>query len=293
MVRRIIGIAGLCLIVVSSSLFADIRIKSNIKMEGLVGLMNMEGTTDNLLSGNKAKTVSNTKMTNKVMKFLGAGKPIETAEIIRLDKEVFWELEMKDKKYKEQTFAEVRADIEKSLAEGKKERAKHLKDHPEDTLSFKTTFSVKKTGKSETIAGHDANQFLVTMETYGQSKEGGKGRMKIDMDTWMAPGIGGDEQKNFYLSLSEKLGYSGRNQQSLEGVMLSLGIDPGELKDVMKELKGVSLRTITTITMMSEDQQQSEGAAALMTFTMTATEVSTATIPAAEFEVPEGFKLKK
>lgn len=290
MLRRIVCSTVVSLLALSSALSADIRIKSDIKMDGLVGLMNMEGTTDNILSGDKSKALSTMKMTNSVMKFLGAGKPMETAEIIRLDKEVFWELDLKDREYKEQTFAEVRADIGKSLAEGKKERAKHLKDHPEDTLSFKTTFTVSKTGKSETIAGHEADQYFVTMVTYGQSQEGGKGKMKIEMDTWLAGSLGGSEQQEFSLALSEKLGYSGRNRQSLEGVLLSLGIDPSELKGVIKELKGVALRNVTTITMAGNKEQETT---ALMTFTMTATEVSSAEIPASEFEIPEGFKLKK
>lgn len=279
--------------ILTISLSADIRIKSDFKMEGLVGLMNMEGTVDHMVSGDKAKTVNNMKMTNKVMKFLGAGKPTETAEIIRIDKEVFWELEMKDKKYKEQTFAQVRADIEKSLADGKKAKAKHLKDHPEDSLSYKTTFDVRKSGKSDTIAGHAAEQYFIMIETYGKSSEGGEGKMQISMDTWLSKDIDNSEQINFAMTLAEKLGYSGRNRQSLEGVLLGLGIDPNEITDVMKDLKGIALRTTTTITLGGEDKDGQEGSGQLLTFDMLATDVSTVAIPATEFEVTEGFKLKK
>lgn len=292
MKRRIV-VAVLAVLLLTGSVFADIRVKSNFKMEGLVGLMNMEGTVDNLISGDKAKTINNMKMTNKVMKFLGAGKPTETAEITRLDKELFWELEMKDKKYKEQTFAQARADIEKSLAENKKSKEKRLKDHPEDSLSFKTTFTVDKTGKSETIAGHSADQYFITIETYGKSSEGGEGRMKIVLDTWLAKDVGGEEYKQFYATLSEKLGFSGRSRQSLEGAMLGLGIDPNEIKGAVKDLEGVALRSITTVTLLGKDEQGSEGSAPLMTFSMEATEVSTGAITADEFEIPEGFKLKK
>ncbi len=277
----------------TTTLNADMRIKSDFKMEGLVGLMNMEGTVDYMISGDKAKTVNNMKMTNKVMKFLGAGKPTETAEIIRIDKEVFWELEMKDKKYKEQTFAQVRADIEKSLADSKKAKAKHLKDHPEDSLSYKTTFDVRKSGKSETIAGHATEQYFITIETYGKSSEGGEGKMEIMMDTWLAKEIDNSEQVKFSMSLSEKLGFTGRNRQSLEGVLLGLGIDPNEIKDVMKDLEGVALRSITTITLGGKNEEGQEGSGQLLTFNMQATEVSTAAIAGSEFEIPEGYKLKK
>lgn len=286
------GILAVVMIgLLTTTLLADMRIKSDFKMEGLVGLMNMEGTVDYMISGDKAKTVNNMKMTNKVMKFLGAGKPTETAEIIRIDKEVFWEL--KDNKYKEQTFAQVRADIEKSLADNKKAKAKHLKDHPEDSLSYKTTFDVRKSGKSETIAGHETDQYFITIETYGKSSEGGEGKMEIVMDTWLATDIDHSEQLKFSMSLSEKLGFTGRNRQSLEGVLLGLGIDPNEIKDVMRDLEGVALRSITTITLGGKDQEGQAGSGQLLTFNMQATEVSTASIAGSEFEIPEGFKLKK
>ncbi|MGB5106434.1 MAG: hypothetical protein WBP29_07990 [Candidatus Zixiibacteriota bacterium] len=291
--KRRFTAAALAVLLVTGSLYADIRVKSNFKMEGLVGLMNMEGTVNNLISGDKAKTINNMKMTSKVMKSLGAGKPNETAEITRLDKELFWELEMKDKKYKEQTFAQARADIEKSLADNKKSKEKRLKDHPEDSLSFKTTFTVDKTGKSEIIAGHNADQYFITIETYGKSSEGGEGRMKIELDTWLAKDVGGDEYKRFYATLFEKLGFTGRSRQSLEGALMGLGIDPNDVKVAVKDLEGVALRSITTVTLVGEDEQGQEESAPLLTFNMEVTEVATGAIPAIEFEVPEGFKLKK
>jgi hypothetical protein len=117
-----------------ATLHADITIKSTVTSKGLVGLTNMEGTQTQMIAGDKAKTASTFKMTNKVMEFIGAGKPQESTEITRLDKELFWDVNVKDQEYKERTFAEVRAEMEKGLQQADKEKAKYAKEHPEDTV---------------------------------------------------------------------------------------------------------------------------------------------------------------
>jgi hypothetical protein len=96
---------------------ADVAVKSTIENQGVGGIMNMQGNQQIMVSGDRAKTVSQMKMTNKVVKFLGGGKPQENAEITRLDKELFWHLNPKDKEYTELTFAEMKAQFEKGLQE--------------------------------------------------------------------------------------------------------------------------------------------------------------------------------
>ena len=114
--QRIAVLTAIALLLIVTSVHADITIKSTVTSKGLVGLTNMEGSQTQMIAGDKAKTASNIKMTNKVMKFLGAGKPQESAEITRLDKELFWDVNLKDKEYNERTFAEVRAEMEKGAA---------------------------------------------------------------------------------------------------------------------------------------------------------------------------------
>jgi hypothetical protein len=337
------------LLVFAATACADILIKSSVTSKGLVGLTNMEGTTEQMIAGDKAKTVSNMKMTNKVMKFLGAGKPQESSDITRLDKELIWNVMPKDKEYTEMTFAELRAAMEKGLQKSQEEKAKFAKEHPKDTVSFRTEFKVEKTGKSQKIAGYEANETVMTMLIYGKNAESGEqGVMRLTMDMWLSKDIpGAGDFKKFYAELATKLGFTGHGQQSAEGMLTAFGIDPRELYKHTKDLEGMALMSTMSLGMVVDStaqaskkgevkeekkdkeaeqsdeggkggvtkklgglfgkkkeskndesakdskQEQQAGPQYLMQFTTTVTEISAASIPASEFEVPAGFKLKK
>jgi hypothetical protein len=342
----IIGVAVLLVFVVAAR--ADITIKSTITSKGLVGLTNMEGTHEQMVAGDKAKTMSNLKLTNKVMKFMGAGKPQESAEITRLDKELIWSLKPKDKEYTEQTFAEIRAAMEKALEKSSEEKAKYAKEHPKDSVNFRTEFKVESTGKSQKIAGYNTDETIMTMLIYGKNAESGEqGTMKMTMDLWLAKDVpGAADYQKFYAEMATKLGFTGHGQQSMEGMLTAFGIDPRELYKHTKELKGMALMSTVSLGMLADttgqaakkgdvkeekkdtqaeqsdeggkggvakklgglfgkkkeakndeaakdDKQQQAGPQYLMQFTTTVTEISSASIPATEFEVPAGFKLKK
>jgi hypothetical protein len=256
--QKILTLTAIALLLIATSIRADITVKSTITSKGLVGLTNMEGTQTQMISGDKAKTESNIKLTNKVMKFLGAGKPQESAEITRLDKELFWDVNIKDKEYKERTFAEVRAEMEKGLQQADKEKAKYAKEHPADTVKFRTEVKVDKTGKTQKIAGHNTEETIITMMMYGKNAESGEqGVMKMTMDLWMAKGVPGsaDFQK-FYTELATKLGFTGHSQQSMEGMLAAFGIDPRELYKHTKDLQGISLMsTVSLGTVMDSTSQ--------------------------------------
>jgi hypothetical protein len=253
-------IAAVFLLLLAAALHADITIKQSITSKGLVGLTNMEGTQSQMISGDKAKTVSNIKLTSKVMKFLGAGKPQETAEITRLDKELFWQINLKDKEYKELTFAEVRAEMEKALKESEKEKAKYKKEHPDDSLQMRTEVKVDRTGKTQKIAGYTAKQVIITMIMYAKNSESGEaGAMTLTMDLWMSedvPGAGDFQQ--FYSQLATKLGFTGHGQQSMEGMLAAFGVDPREIYKATKDLKGMSLMSTVSIGSMGQSGEKAE-----------------------------------
>jgi hypothetical protein len=254
----LIAVAALLLFSLTA-LHADLTIKSTVTSKGLVGLTNMEGTQTQMIAGDKGKTESSFKMTNKVMKFLGAGKPQESAEITRLDKELFWDINLKDKEYNERTFAEVRAEMEKALKEADKEKAKYAKEHPEDTVKFRTDVKVDKTGKTQKIAGYNTEETIITMIMYAKNAESGEqGAMKVTMDLWLAKEApGGAEFQKFYTDLASKLGFTGHSQQSMEGMLTAFGIDPRDLYKHTKDLQGMSLMSTVSLGSLADTSAQS------------------------------------
>jgi hypothetical protein len=256
--QKIAVLTAIVLLLIVTSVRADITIKSTVTSKGLVGLTNMEGSQTQMIAGDKAKTASNIRMTNKVMKFLGAGKPQESEEITRLDKELFWNVNLKDKEYNERTFAEVRAEMEKGLQEANKEKAKYAKEHPEDTVKFRTEVKVDKTGKTQKIAGHNTEETIISMIMYAKNAESGEqGAMKMTMDLWMAKDVPGaaDFQK-FYAEMATKLGFTGHSQQSMEGMLTAFGIDPRDLYKHTKDLQGMSLMSTVSLATMADTSAQ-------------------------------------
>jgi hypothetical protein len=252
-------LAVAALLLFATTLHADITIKSTLTSKGLVGLTNMEGSQTQMISGDKAKTESNIRMTNKVMKFLGGGKPQESAEITRLDKELFWDINLKDKEYNERTFAEVRAEMEMGLQKADKEKAKYAKEHPEDTVKFRTEVKVDKTGKAQKIAGHNTEETIITMIMYAKNAESGEqGAMKMTMDLWMAKDVpGAAESRKFYADMAAKLGFTGHSQQSMEGMLTAFGIDPRDLYKHTKDLQGMSLMSTVSLGTLADSSAQS------------------------------------
>lgn len=251
--------ALLALAILAVAARADITVKSTVSSKGLVGLTNMEGTQTQMVAGDLAKTQSSMRMTSKMMKMLGAGKPQDTAEITRLDRELFWIVTFKEKEYRERTFAEVREEMEKSLKDAQKERAEYEKENPGQADKLKTEVNVERTGKSQKIAGHDAEETIITMLVYGKNSESGdKGAMKLTMDLWLARDVpGAEDLQKFYTALATKLGFTGHSQQSMEGMLAAFGVDPRDLYEHTKDLQGMSL--MSTVTLGMEGEPPAEG----------------------------------
>ncbi len=222
---------------------ADITVKSNVQNEGVGGFMNMEGTQTVMVAGDKSKTASELKMTNKVVGFLGGGKPQVTADITRLDKELFWHVDMKEKKYTEMTFAQMKAMFEAGLEDAKAE------EPDDDSVNVEAEVKVEATGKSQTIAGYKADEVIVTMAFKGTDKESGKsGSMDMKIDMWMSKDVPGyEEYQNFNKTLAEKLGFTGQAQGSMDQALKGFGVDPKNVYEKMKGVEGMPLLTIVTI----------------------------------------------
>ena len=234
---------------VAAGVIADTTVKSTIENQGVGGIMNMQGAQQIMISGDKAKTVSQMKMTNKVVKFLGGGKAQENAEIARLDRELFWNLNLKDKEYTELTFAEMKAQFEKGLAEAKKEKVEDASRHGNDSVRVESEVKIEPTGKSQTLLGYKADEVVITVLFTGKDTATGKsGGMKMEMDLWLAKDVPGyQEYQNYQKTLAEKLGFIGHGQGRMDDALKGLGVDPKVVYDKMKDVQGMPLLSIVSI----------------------------------------------
>jgi hypothetical protein len=358
MSRRWFFIAAILILVLAGTILADVTIKSTIENASMGGMMNMQGTQQVLISGDKSKTVSNMKMTNKVVKFLGGGKPAESAEITRVDKELIWHLDTKDKSYTEVTFAQMKAMMEAGMAKAK-ENQKNA-----DSSRASAEITVTPTGKTQSIAGYTANEVLIKTVFEGKDSASGKsGKMILEADMWMAKDVPGHaEYLAFHKSMAEKMGLTDASQADMSKQLAAFGVDANGMYDKMKDVEGMPLLTIVSISsegldtlmakandsMEAAQKRQAEEQAAkdssaeksdqpavqsvddmkktaakalgglfgkkkdkkkeadekaaqpktnekpyLFHVTTTVTEISQGSISGSEFEIPDGYKLKK
>lgn len=329
---------------------ADVTIKRTASTKGMAGILDAEIKSEDCIQGDKSANDSETRSTNKVMKFVTGGKPVKTSTIARLDKDVMWQVDHKEKSYTEMTFAEMRAmmDSLKGMMTGG-QPAKTEIDTSEVSFS-PPTFDVKQTGVKETIAGYPCEQSVLTMTVEGTNKKNGeKFQMVTTMDmmlTQSAPG--GDEVEQFGKKMAEKMGI-GLDQSGAQAMMSAMGaygVDAKRLAEEAAKMKGFPMRQVVRFMGQGQqfasadaakeeskdknkdaenasaeedksdgndlaakalgglfgkkkDKKKDEGGKtaekpdnAIFKLTTEVTEISTSSIPATRFEIPEGYKLK-
>jgi hypothetical protein len=112
------ALAGLCgiLTLLTSLARADITLERTMSVEG-VGAMafgNMSGTSRTTISGDKSRTDSDMKMKSKLVGFLARNAIGPSAEIILLDQDKLYHLNINKKQYTETTFEQMRAQLQKA-----------------------------------------------------------------------------------------------------------------------------------------------------------------------------------
>ncbi|MEI9812323.1 MAG: hypothetical protein WDO18_06475 [Acidobacteriota bacterium] len=127
----------------------------------------------------------------------------DSSTIIDLTAETVTEVNLEKKTYSVVTFAQMKAAMEKALAEARKKSKE--KEQPSNVeASFKVT--AKATGKTQTVQSIPAKELLVTMEMEAKDKESGNsGAMNIVNDSWMGTVKGYDEVKAFQTKMAQKL----------------------------------------------------------------------------------------
>jgi len=176
------------------------------------------------------------------------------ATVIDLDKESITEINLGKKQYSVTTFAEMKAAMEKALAEAQK-KAKKDDKNPNVEAQFKV--SAKATGKTKAVNGLNTKELMIAMEIQGKDKDSGQsGAMNVLTDAWMAPVAGYDEVKAFELKMAQKMGAifrPGMEQQAMASPDMVQGL--AQAAKEMAKVDGVPILNVTRIGGTIEDLQ--------------------------------------
>ena len=163
----------------------------------------------------------------------------DSTSIIDLDKETITDIDISKKTYSVTTFAQIRAAMEKAMAELRK------RDKSADpNMKFKVT--ANSTGQTKDIRGLTAKELLIGMEMQAtDTKSGQTGTFNIANDAYLATVGGYDEVKAFELKLAQKLASTfrpGLEQMAMTNPNMVQGM--AEAAEELAKVDGVPIQSI-------------------------------------------------
>jgi len=246
------------------SLHADVKAqeKTLVKFTGVLGKMvgmfggkaAREGVTSSIaLKGDRKARITDNK-----------------EQIIDLQEEKVYDIDLEGKSYTVTTFADLRKKMEDARERAKerddKRAAKDEKNDKGDQPQFDVDVDIKNTGEKKSIAGYDTHEVVmtITVREKGKTLEDGGG-VVITADTWLAPQIA---------EMKELVEFEKRYVQALYGPMMStqdmqqfamaMAAHPA-LKDAMARLQqekgnlqGTPISTTTTIDGVQSKEQAAQ-----------------------------------
>lgn len=200
---------------------ADITIERTTTIEG-VGAMafaNMSGTSKISISGDKSRTDSDIKMQSKIVGFLARNAVGPSAEIVLLDQDKLYHLNIRKKEYTETTFEQLQTQLQKmsdqmNSSEGGKQPS--AVDQSK-CVWLPAKVDVARSGEKAQFAGYDAQRVTVTATQPCQDKETGAiCEIALVLDQWTSADFAqsGEAQK-FYNAYASKMGIDASNSQDV------------------------------------------------------------------------------
>jgi len=236
---------------------ADIAIERSTSVEG-VGAMafaNMSGTSKTSISGDKSRTDSDMKMQSKIVGFLARNALGPSADIVLLDQDKFYHLNMNKKEYTETTFEQFRSQMQKVSDQM---NANEDKRQPSAVDQSKCVWlpakvDVTKSGEKAQVAGYDAQRVTVTATQPCQDKDTGAiCEIALVLDQWTSADFAeSSEARKFYTAYASKMGIDPSNSQDVsERAKALFGQYKGVWTEVaakMQSVKGYPVKSSFTL----------------------------------------------
>ena len=209
------GILGLA----AGTARADVTIVRSTSVEG-VGAMafaNMSGTSSTSISGDKSRTDSDMKMQSKLVGFLARNAVGPSTDIVLLDQEKLYHVNVNKKEYTETSFEQIRAQMQKAseqMSSGDNKQQPSAVDQSK-CVWLPAKVDVTKSGEKAQFAGYDAQRVTVTATQPCQDKDTGSiCEIALVMDQWISADFAeSSEARKFYSAYVAKMGMNLSNSQ--------------------------------------------------------------------------------
>lgn len=253
------GVMGL-----GTTIKADVKTqeRTQVKLEGMLGRV------AGFFAGKAAKEGVVNSVALKGNRMLSLNDA--DGEIIDLDEEKIYNLDVKKKTYTVATFAEIRQRMEEARKRAEQEvQSARREEKPAETQKprqeMEVDFSVKETGQSRQVAGIDTKETLATITVREKGKTlDQSGGLVMNVSMWMAPSVPGlKEIADFRMRYAQKL-YGPQMAQAAQDMAQAVAMYPS-MKDAMAKfqaesgkMSGVAVMTTSTFEAVASAEQQAQ-----------------------------------
>lgn len=279
--RRALVLVALILVAPLTSAHADVLYEQRVLSAGLGG-----ASTEGLQVVHLKADRERSEITIQGAPGVTSG---EMLSITRLDRELIWYLDAKEKTYVETTFDELRARFNKNKAVSDTSAAARAVAESE--------VKVERTGKKDTICGAEAKQVILTIESQLTDPAFKGGKQYLVADLWMATSFPGSAELEAYNKATAKamgvtrLGAEAGPDNPLGHLLARLGTE-------MEQLEGTAIRSTMTFELDVPDgttaipsvvPAHGEGRQVLYSIRSEMTRIEDKTVAADLFELPSGY----
>jgi len=192
---------------------ADVTLehKMSIESTGLMSVANMTGTTVTRIAGDRARTQSDLQMQSRMLRML-ARNGSSTAEIVRLDQDRIYYLDLGKKTYRETTVQEQRALMEEAMEQmqaGQAQQRQAASGVDESQCEWSEARTDVQRGETAEIAGFRAERVTIKATQSCTDRQTGQVcEFGLTLDQWLAPQFDGAREARAYeQAYAEKLGF--------------------------------------------------------------------------------------
>jgi hypothetical protein len=263
--------AALCglLTLALDSARADVTIERATTLEGVgaMALGNMSGTSKTTISGDKSRTDSDMKMQSKVIGFLARNAAGPSAEIIRLDEDKIYRLNINKKEYTETTFEQMREQL-KTLSDRMSQSGEDKQKQPSAIDESKCEWlppkvDVKKSGEKAQFAGYDAERVTITAAQPCRDKETGSVcEVALSLDEWLSTSFSENtEAQRFYKAYAAKMGMdAATSQDASQRAQAMFSQYKGIWTEIVSKMQGVKGYPVKTSFILALGGEQCQNA---------------------------------
>jgi hypothetical protein len=224
---------------------------------GAMAFGNMSGTSRTTISGDKSRTDTDIKMQSKLVRMLARNAVGPSAEIVRLDQDKIYHLNINKKEYTETSFAQMREQMQKAAdqmnsADGRRQPSA-IDESKCEWLPPKA--DVKKTGEKAQFAGYQAERVTIVASQPCKDKETGAiCEVALVLDNWLASGFTeSSEAQQYAKAYAAKMGFDASTSQDIaQRAQAMFGRYKGiwsEIATKMQGIKGYPVRNSFTLAM--------------------------------------------